>query len=345
MLLYKRYTGTKQGKPHKRMCLFRHCLPPFFGPLSQSAEFQNKCIGGGLGGLKRGSSSPKQCSTCVESKSLEDSLTHVLHRAVRDHYIGWEPIFWAVNLLIEEDLCCSSWTTTLLLAEDVRSAAAPCCARGPLQSPPCGGLTSPLLPVAHCDLYFNHKYAHPAPLLPGTPYFTKPSWDGALCRPIWVRSLIQVGNKNGHNGRPQGSPSCFLRDTIYVIRYLANVPLRRLVVVKRGAKVPRGPLLAGGYARIFIPRDASCRHGTRFSQRACRGPPHALGPTKERNMPDEEGEACPMTKTSWPWPRLSGELQPRCDIPHQSHQIREIRRLFLLNCAFFCALNQSVNTG
>ena len=51
---------------------------------------------------------------------------------------------------------------TLLLAEDVRSAAAPCCARGPLQSPPCGGLTSPLLPVAHCDLYFNHKYAHPA---------------------------------------------------------------------------------------------------------------------------------------------------------------------------------------
>ena len=66
------------------------------------------------------------------------------------------------------------------------------------------------------------------------------------------------------------------------------------MVVKRGAKVPRGPLLAGGYARIFIPRDASCRHGTRFSQRACRGPPHALGATKERNMVDEEGGACPM---------------------------------------------------
>ena len=45
---------------------------------------------------------------------------------------------------------------------------------------------------------------------------------------------------------PQGSPFCFLRDTIYVIRYLANVPLGRLVAVKRGAKVPRGPLLVRG---------------------------------------------------------------------------------------------------
>ena len=184
---------------------------------------------------------------------------------------------------------------------------------GDLYSPLPAGGSPPLfsqLPTAIFTLIINMLTL---PSLPGTPYFTKPSW--ALCRLIWVSSPLQVGNKNGHNGQPQGSPSCFLRDTIYVIRYLANVPLRRLVVVKRGAKVPRGPLLAGGYARIFIPRDASCRHGTRFSQRACRGPPHALGPTKERNMPDEEGEACPMTKTSWPWPRLSVELQPRCDIP------------------------------
>ena len=36
--------------------------------------------------------------------------------------------------------------------------------------------------------------------------------------------------------------------------------------------------------------------GTRFSQRACWGPPRALGATKERNMPDEEGEACPMPR-------------------------------------------------
>lgn len=167
---------------------------------------------------------------------------------------------------------------------------------GDLYSPLPAGGSPPLfsqLPTAIFTLIINMLTL---PLLPGTPYFTKPSW--ALCRLIWVSSPLQVGNKNGHNGQPQGSPSCFLRDTIYVIRYLANVPLRRLVVVKRGAKVPRGPLLAGGYARIFIPRDASCRHGTRFSQRACRGPPHALGATKERNMLDEEGEACPMTKTS-----------------------------------------------
>ena len=146
---------------------------------------------------------------------------------------------------------------------------------------------------------------------------------------------------------PQGYPSCFLRDTIYVIRYLANVPLRRLVVVKRGGQGPSWPFISRGYARIFIPRDASCRHGTRFSQRACRGPPHALGATKERNMLDEEGEACPMPETSWPWPRLSGELQPRCDIPRVAIKSVKSARLHL-NSAFFCALtqsNQSVNTG
>ena len=134
--------------------------------------------------------------------------------------------------------------------------------------------------------------------LPGTPYFTKPSWNWVLCRLIWMRSLSKWATKMVTMAGPQGSPSCFLRDTIYVIRYLANVPLRRLVVVKRGGQGPSWPFISRGYARIFIPRDASCRHGTRFSQRACRGPPHALGATKERNMLDEEGEACPMPETS-----------------------------------------------
>ena len=185
---------------------------------------------------------------------------------------------------------------TLLLAQDVRSAAAPCCARGPLQSPPCGGLTSPLLPVAHCDLYFNHKYAHPAPPARNTLFHkTKlgfmqtdlgelPSPSGQQKWSQWAAPGVPILLFARHN----------LCNSIF-----SQCPTEKIGGGKKGrAKVRRGPLLAGGYARIFIPRDASCRHGTRFSQRACRGPPHALGPTKERNMPDEEGEACPMTKTS-----------------------------------------------
>ena len=108
--------------------------------------------------------------------------------------------------------------------------------------------------------------------------------------PKWPTKMVTIAGL-------QGSPFCFLRDTIYVIRYLANVPLRRLVAVKRGAKVPRGPLLAGGgICQNFHSSGRLMPPSTRFSQRACWGPPRALGATKERNMPDEEGEACPMPR-------------------------------------------------
>ena len=175
---------------------------------------------------------------------------------------------------------------------------------GDLYSPlPAGG--SPLQPrVAHWDLYFNHKYAKPAPpavillLLARNTIFHKTKLELGIMQTDLDEVTLQVGNKNGHNGRAPGVPILLFARHNLCNSIFSRCPTEKIGGGKKGGQGPSWPFISRGYARIFIPRDASCRHGTRFSQRACRGPPHALGATKERNMLDEEGEACPMPETS-----------------------------------------------
>ena len=83
---------------------------------------------------------------------------------------------------------------------------------GDLYSPlPAGG--SPLQPrVAHWDLYFNHKYAKPAPpavillLLARNTIFHKTKLELGIMQTDLDEVTLQVGNKNGHNGRAPGVP-------------------------------------------------------------------------------------------------------------------------------------------
>ena len=154
------------------------------------------------------------CRRCDECNILHSTVHHRALSTVHHHT-------WC------------SWSTALVL--------------GDLYSPlPAGG--SPLQPrVAHWDLYFNHKYAHPAPPAWNT-LFLQQNQAGTryyAARPIWMRSL-QVGSKNGHNGRPPGvAILLFVRHNL-CNSIFSQCPTEKIGGGKKeGAKVPRGPLLAG----------------------------------------------------------------------------------------------------
>ena len=175
--------------------------------------------------------------------------------------------------------------------------------RGTFTVPSLRGGSPPPLQDGHWDLYFYHKYAQPArPItrLPGIPYHsTKSHRNGALCRLIWTSSLQMAANKNGHNGRSPGVAILLFARHDLCNSIFSQCPTEKIGGGKKGGQGPSWPFISSRDMPEFSFQGTPHAGPAHDSVRGHVGAhPTPLGATKERNMLDEEGEACPMPKTS-----------------------------------------------
>ena len=174
---------------------------------------------------------------------------------------------------------------------------------GTFTVPSLRGGSPPPLQDGHWDLYFYHKYAQPArpsTRLPGIPYHsTKSHRNGALCRLIWTSSLQMAANKNGHNGRSPGVAILLFARHDLCNSIFSQCPTEKIGGGKKGGQGPSWPFISSRDMPEFSFQGTPHAGPAHDSVRGHVGAhPTPLGATKERNMLDEEGEACPMPKTS-----------------------------------------------
>ena len=109
----------------------------------------------------------------------------------------------------------------------------------------------------------------------------------------------QVANKNGHNSWSPGVSILLFARHDLCNSIFSQCPTGKIGGCKKGGQGPSWPFISkrGGYARIFIPRDASCRPAHDSVRGHVGAHPAPLGPQRREIclMRRERHARCPET--------------------------------------------------
>ena len=122
---------------------------------------------------------------------------------------------------------------------------------GTFTVPSLRGLTSPLRRVAHCDLYFNHKYAHPAPPARNT-LFHKTKSSGLYALQTDLGELPPPsGQQKWSQWAAPGVPILLFARHNLCNSIFSQCPTEKIGGGKKGGQGPSWPFISRGICQNF----------------------------------------------------------------------------------------------